>query len=389
MKKRTLIRTAWGFAALLLLLLLARTFVGSVFHVDSGSMEPTIHGRGGGEWVFVRYDQEPPRRNEIVVVLPASAGDPLVKRVAGLPFERVAVRSGDLWIDDHLQRRSKDDAVPRPFVTVFDERRAPLEQSFHMGSTQQNPWTRMGDAWRVDASTVPAGSDEGLMYFVPRLDDSYFGPNGELVHGDTSVNDAAIECEVFGEAARGRIRLQLTEQGDTFELALAPTPGGGALAVLTRRNQGDRLERLESHHLPSFAIGRWHHLRFSNVDDELNLELDHQPTPLTHTYERNEKHPADLRDEGLSLGARVLLGAETGAFRFRAIRIHRDLYHTPLGTYGTKEPLELGPDHYFLLGDNSSHSSDSRTFGPIPTPRIIGRALAIIWPPSHWRLLTP
>jgi signal peptidase I len=34
----------------------------------------------------------------------------------------------------------------------------------------------------------------------------------------------------------------------------------------------------------------------------------------------------------------------------------------------------LGPEEYFLVGDNLLHSTDSRTYGPVPADAIIGRA---------------
>jgi len=37
----------------------------------------------------------------------------------------------------------------------------------------------------------------------------------------------------------------------------------------------------------------------------------------------------------------------------------------------------------FVMGDNRSNSSDSRSFGPVPEDKIIGRAFVVIWPPSH------
>jgi signal peptidase I len=49
------------------------------------------------------------------------------------------------------------------------------------------------------------------------------------------------------------------------------------------------------------------------------------------------------------------------------------------------------PDNLFVMGDNRTNSSDSRTsLGFIPISKVVGRAFVIIWPPSriHW-LSTP
>lgn len=48
----------------------------------------------------------------------------------------------------------------------------------------------------------------------------------------------------------------------------------------------------------------------------------------------------------------------------------------------------LGPDEYFVMGDNRNHSSDSRAFNQVRRERIIGEALIRYWPPSDWGLLS-
>ncbi len=47
---------------------------------------------------------------------------------------------------------------------------------------------------------------------------------------------------------------------------------------------------------------------------------------------------------------------------------------------GDTGEITLGDGEYFLLGDNRAHSSDSRSWGPVPEALIRGRTLARYWP---------
>ncbi len=48
---------------------------------------------------------------------------------------------------------------------------------------------------------------------------------------------------------------------------------------------------------------------------------------------------------------------------------------------------ELGRDEYFLMGDNRTHSTDSRHYGAVDRKRIGGRATFRIWPLLGWARL--
>ncbi len=52
-----------------------------------------------------------------------------------------------------------------------------------------------------------------------------------------------------------------------------------------------------------------------------------------------------------------------------------------------KDKVHIPPNYYFMLGDNSLHSNDSRFWGVIPEKNIKGKAFFIYWPISRIRVL--
>ena len=68
----------------------------------------------------------------------------------------------------------------------------------------------------------------------------------------------------------------------------------------------------------------------------------------------------------------------------------RDVYYrddrSRPGVLGGR-PITLAADEYYVLGDNSVHSTDSRSFGPVPASALVGRPIAVVWPLSRLRRL--
>lgn len=66
----------------------------------------------------------------------------------------------------------------------------------------------------------------------------------------------------------------------------------------------------------------------------------------------------------------------------------RELRHEPyvssVADTSDSGPFKVPPEQLFVMGDNRTASSDSRTsLSYIPYDRVIGRAFVIIWPPSN------
>jgi signal peptidase I len=96
-----------------------RTFVAEARWIPSGSMEPTLHGVQD-QWKAdkiivdkVKYRFANPERGDIVVFSPTEElqkeqyNDAFIKRIIGLPGEKVELRDGKVYINSKLLQEDK------------------------------------------------------------------------------------------------------------------------------------------------------------------------------------------------------------------------------------------------------------------------------------------
>ena len=130
-----------------------------------------------------------------------------------------------------------------------------------------------------------------------------------------------------------------------------------------------------------------HDLRLANVDSQLTVwvngrALDFGPgadyPPPAH--EGFEATTTDI-NEPARIGA-------TGDVTIRKLSLWRDVYYTcnTRGDCGV-QTYYVQPGHYFCMGDNSSSSSDGRSWGSVPERLLLGKAVVIYWPPSRIRVI--
>ncbi len=372
-------RWLWALALVACGLLLLKSFVCGIYLVETPSMEPTIQGtRPGGERVLVLYDHSAPARFDPVVVLRKGDDTPAVKRVAGLPNERVQIVDGDLLIQG--KRLGPDEPRPRP-IPVFDARWQDPAAAFPIGPAASSSWKREQLEW-----TLVTRSANRLEYYGD-VSDGYLDAEHKLVAGEIPVNDLVLELELAQDEPGSRASLTLSEAGDRFELLLELSGAGKLEASLLRIGEDPAAahETLATCTLERGAPG-WHRVRFSNIDNALCFERDGVRL-LVASYAENRFAREDRLQVGHSLLPRATFGGAGGTLRFRALRLARDLYYTQRGEHATQKALDLGPDGYFLLGDNSAQSRDGREWGETRAEELVGRPLRIVWPLSHWRAL--
>ena len=87
----------------------------------------------------------------------------------------------------------------------------------------------------------------------------------------------------------------------------------------------------------------------------------------------------------------VGLPGETVEVRQGAVYVDGRIIPEPYldtGDRSNARPLSLGPEEYYVLGDNRRNSRDSRSWGAVPEDLILGKVWLIYWPFSAIQVLS-
>jgi len=373
-------------AGVLLSALLLKLFVIDGYRIRGNSMQPVlIDRRDGADHIAVvkpYYDIVEPRRFDLIVFGRPSgnsgarssaaangagesaelSGDLFIKRVLGLPGESVRVRAGDIYLADRPEGpyeilRKPIDVVLKTLIPV------------------------PGTAWSVPSSVVEEGDSVELdapetVRYGEMIADGWRDCDGTMRKGPNAVNDIGLEVRVEPLKPGTRVRLELREQGDVFELELSDSSD----AKLVRRKGPSRVSMsTERFGTSRLSVGRTKTVLFLNVDDRVAVLVDGRLV-LAATYDGNTEIEGHQSNE-------PSFGVVTGRASFGQPRIWRDVFVTSEGDFGITEPCSVPPGSFFVLGDNSAKSRDSRHFGAVPEQRIEGRPLLIFLPAHRARIL--
>jgi len=117
---RSMLREILETALLTLIIFVVLNTLTGRFQVRGSSMEPTLHN---GQYLVVSkltYWIHPPERGDIIVFHPPNnLSEDYIKRIIGLPGERVKIREGELWID-RVQLDEPYIPNPGPYSGTWD-----------------------------------------------------------------------------------------------------------------------------------------------------------------------------------------------------------------------------------------------------------------------------
>jgi signal peptidase I len=358
---------------------------------------------------FIYQFHEPRRWDVIVFKYPDDPTTNYIKRLTGLPGEKIIIHRGNLWIENRdgtkaIARKDSPRKLLAMLQPVFDNDFAPkIVASGLPARWQQDPagtaageWTSpdgksfqtdgsgTGETWIRYQHRVPSyaqwqkivgdvrerGAVPGQLNVPSQLISDFYAYNtGNPKHGawtdpglgpapDPSslglhwVGDIAVDCSVESRSDSGLVVLELVRGGRRFQCRINLADGKATLGI-----SGAGAEMFQPAG-PTAVIGRGaHHVVFANVDDQVRLLVDGSEVafdaPTTYDSESLGTHipqAADLSPVGVAV--------KGAALQVSHLKVLRDIYYIADKQAGSADRALIG--QFLARGDQRPPLTDYR-----------------------------
>jgi signal peptidase I len=344
----------------------------------------------GGDHLLIHrslYAFRRPRRWEMVVF--RLFGITFIKRLIGLPGETVEIRDGDVFINGRLRRKSLDQ-LRALCIPVFDNDYQPgsdgWRQRWEVADGHIGPHPLSGAELHLDGRARP-DRYKLVTYRHYQLDSAQCEPigdeytyNGGERAPPTPVHDFLIDCRLEVTGGQGSVLLGITDGQDRLvvELPVGGRPVEARLSAvqswpptivdenaLVRAARNVRLQR-----------GKSYRIELAFADRRVTLAVDGARVLGPVDLPVADQRPGVVRP--------VVLGVRGVRAVVRNFRLLRDIHYRSAGPNGSAgTAVHLGPEQYFVLGDNSPNSQDSRFWpdqGAVPAHCLVGKPFVVHLP---------
>ena len=365
---------------------------------------------------------EPKRWDVIVFKNPPDPRINYIKRLVGRPGEKVEIIDGDVYIDGQISRKppkvqnelwmpvyDNDYRPARPAERSFNRYRPtkPTELVFNRHNAWQQPldvtnskWQIDNDSWTKFVLDSPVGKSEWFAY------NSSVGNNFRATYAYDDVernsgmpgyndmpycSDLMVRFYANPSDSQGFVGIELSKYETHYRAWVDFREDRGKMTMGVAKVSKDK-ETL----LSSKSIGLWRAVKkpalvkFANVDHQLIFQFGSEKLTCELGLSPEAAGPRKTKIEPQ---VRIF---GSGRLTLSHVAIFRDIHYTAKNV-GSGEPFEfkLEEDEFFVLGDNSPNSQDSRMWvrkgrgidgqllyreGIVPGDYLVGKALFVYWP---------
>ena len=292
--------------------------------------------------------------------------DYLVKRVVGLSGELIQFRDGDVLINGELVAKpaSTNSQVSNLiFDSLFQPNSLPSRLVAESTTTR---WVQQNKNWHYANNAVDSTIDwlryqhiRGYRHREPRaitetIEDAYcYNQNVarklnqvDQIHAELSFHwdaDTELLVQVTGSQFN---RLDFTLRRSDGKLICEI--GDDSIEFVSADGNGERAAELT----------------LSNYDGQFVCHLNSKPC-----FSR-KLTAIEATDQNQDKTVSLMIGGRHGNLTLNRLRVFRDVHYFTKGENGAG--IQLDEDQYFVLGDNSPISVDSRSVGPIDRSAIFG-----------------
>ena len=317
-----------------------------------------------------------------------------LKRVVGLPNENVAIFAGDIWING-TRLKKKWSTLDALALDVHDSRFAAKHSEVPLRwrplATESN-WEKTPRGYQYLSAAVVSGQEKPLDWIgyhhldfhrghsraTDQITDNYAYNqtlSRRLHSTDDLILSAQVQCHgsgsLFFQVGTCRLQLDCDQESDQ---------GCGKLL-----DSGKQIAEFawDSQRLQSPA-----QVEVATVDKRFFFVIDDRVVFSFDLESRSTIFPPDPSEPGLVQEeenvSRLAVGSQSLRVTVSDLRVRRDVYYTPeiVGVLANRTgDYRLGEDEFFVLGDNSPVSLDSRRDAAVA---IVHRAdlLGRVW---RWR----